>query len=143
MFQDGDELGKNLRILLNSWHFTYEERTKKSHIQTTSSIEHIYIPSTQEIPLSSITATTTTESISSSTTSNTEANEPPQSPESMPLTIDDQEEQPHDDTLQIHQPEQMNVAIEPSPSSIVPPATKPTTNRKKKLVKLLILNIKY
>ena len=30
IFQNGDGIGKNLRILLKSWHFAFEDRRKKS-----------------------------------------------------------------------------------------------------------------
>ncbi|CAF4078174.1 unnamed protein product [Rotaria sordida] len=60
---------------------------------------------------------TTTESVYSSTTLNTEENE---SPQSMPLIIADQEQQPHDNSLiQIHELQQIDVGIETASSSAV------------------------
>ncbi|CAF4032126.1 unnamed protein product [Rotaria sordida] len=117
-FQNGDELGKNLRIILNSWYFTFEDRTKKSQTQTTNSIDYVYIQTAQQLQVHS--TATTTESVYSSTTTNTGENESPQSSQSIPLKIADQEQQPHDNSLiQIHESEQMDVGIKTASSPAV------------------------
>jgi len=114
-FQNGDALGKNLRIILNSWHFTFEDRTKKSQTQTTNSIDYVYIQTAQQLQVHS--TATTTESVYSSTTVNTGENE---SSQSIPLKIADQEQQPHDNSLiQIHESEQMDVGIKTASSPAV------------------------
>ncbi|CAF4241649.1 unnamed protein product [Adineta steineri] len=119
-FQNGDELGKNLRIILNSWHFIFEDRIKYSQIQATNVIDSVNMPSTSNLQVHS-TSATTTEIIQSSIILNNKENQSPTSPQSIPLTIDEQEEQqpPDDPLMQEHEPEQVNVAIErPSISSI-------------------------
>ncbi|CAF4557677.1 unnamed protein product [Rotaria socialis] len=50
-FQNGEDLGKNLRILLNSWHFTFEDRIKKLQIQTTNTIAYVDKRTTSELQL--------------------------------------------------------------------------------------------
>ena len=68
---------------------------------------------------------------------NIEETESPQSPHSMPLTINDQEEeQIYDNTLlQIHQSQQMDVNIDSASLVVLPSVTKKTTNTKKKFSK--------
>lgn len=133
-FQNGDDLGKNLRILLNSWHFTFEDKVKKSQIQTTNSIHNVDIQIIPELQLHS--RATTMETASSFTTSNIGVgeNESPKSPQSMPLIIADiEEQQPHDNSLvQIDEPEKMDVIIETASSSVVPSGIKQKSNTKKK-----------
>ncbi|CAF1413510.1 unnamed protein product [Rotaria sordida] len=117
-FQNGDELGKDLRIILNSWHFTFEDRTEKSQTQTTNSIDYVYIQTAQQLQVHS--TATTTDSVYSSTTVNTGENKSPQSSQSIPLKIADQEQQPHDNSLiQIHESEQMDVGIKMASSLAV------------------------
>ncbi|CAF1416102.1 unnamed protein product, partial [Adineta steineri] len=91
-FQNGDELGKNLRIILNSWHFTFEDRIKHSQIQATNVIDSVSMPSTSNLQVRS-TSATTTEIIQSSIILNNKENQSPTSPQSIPLIIDEQEEQ--------------------------------------------------
>ncbi|CAF5229223.1 unnamed protein product, partial [Rotaria magnacalcarata] len=85
---------KNLRILLNSWHFTFEDRIKKLQIQTTNTIAYVDKRATSELQLHPQTITTKT--VHSPTRSNIEGEESSQSPQSMALIIDEQEEQLHD-----------------------------------------------
>ncbi|CAF1487639.1 unnamed protein product [Adineta steineri] len=78
------------------------------------------MPSTSNLQVRS-TSATTTEIIQSSIILNNKENQSPTSPQSIPLIIDEQEEQqPSDNPLiQVHEPEQMDIAIEtPSISSI-------------------------
>ncbi|CAF4324303.1 unnamed protein product, partial [Adineta steineri] len=119
-FQNGDELGKNLRIILNSWHFTFEDRIKHSQIQATNVIDSVNMPSISNLQIHS-TSATTTEIIQSSIILNNKENQSPTSPQSIPLIIDEQkEQQPSDNPLmQEHEPEQIDIAIEtPSISSM-------------------------
>ncbi|CAF1453005.1 unnamed protein product [Adineta steineri] len=119
-FQNGDELGKNLGITLNSWYFTFEDRVKHSQIQATNVIDSVNMPSTSNLQVHS-TSATTTEIIQSSIILNNKENQSPISPQSIPLIIDEQEEQQQSDNplMQEHEPEQTDIAIEtPSISSI-------------------------
>jgi hypothetical protein len=118
MFQNGHELRKNLRILLNSWNFTYEDRTKQSQMQTTNAIDYVNIQAPQKLPLYS--RATTTENVYPTTTSNTDSNEPPQSSQSTSLTILSETQQLHDNSLiQIDEPEKMDVVTETPTSPTV------------------------
>ncbi|CAM4847246.1 unnamed protein product [Rotaria magnacalcarata] len=145
-FQNGEDLGKNLRILLNSWHFTFEDRIKKLQIQTTNTIAYVDKPTTSELQLHPQTITTKT--VHSPTGSNIEGEESSQSPQSMALIIDEQEEQLHDYSLiqideqekqlhdysliQINEPEQIDVPIETIPPLLKHPVNEPTPNTKTK-----------
>ena len=115
MFQRGDELRKNLRILLNSWNFIYEDRRRKPQMQTTNAIDYINIQTTQQLQLHS--RATRIENVDASTTSNVGSNEPSQTSQSPSLPILDQQQQFHDNSLiQIHGPEKIDFVTE-TPSS--------------------------
>jgi hypothetical protein len=80
-----------------------------------NSIDYVYTQTTQ---LQLHSQAKTADSVCYSTTSDTAATKSPQSPQSMPLAIVDQEEQTHDSSLiQIHESEQMNVVVETTSSS--------------------------
>ncbi|CAF2162172.1 unnamed protein product [Rotaria magnacalcarata] len=122
---------KNLRILLNSWHFTFEDRIKKLQIQTTNTIAYVDKRATSELQLHPQTITTKT--VHSPTRSNIEGEKSSQSPQSMALIIDEQEEQLHDYSLiQIDEPEQIDVPIETIPPPPEHPVNEPTPNTKTK-----------
>ncbi|CAF4178925.1 unnamed protein product, partial [Adineta steineri] len=133
-FQNGDELGKNLGIILNSWHFTFEDRIKHSQIQATNVIDSVDMASTSNLQVHPTLATTTTETIQSSIILNNEQKQSPISPQSIPLIIDDQEEhQPSDNPLmQEHEPEQMDTAIETPPTSLISSRIQGKSNTKTK-----------
>ncbi|CAF3857025.1 unnamed protein product [Rotaria sp. Silwood1] len=91
---------------------------KKSQTQTTNSIDYVCTQTAQQLQVHS--TATTTESAYSFATLNTGENESPQSPQSIPLIIPDQEQQPHNNSLlQIHESEQNTVGIQIASSTAV------------------------
>ncbi|CAF4387973.1 unnamed protein product [Rotaria magnacalcarata] len=106
-------------------------RIKKLQIQTTNTIAYVDKRTTSELQLHPRTITTKT--VHSPTRSNIEGEESSQSPQSMALIIDEQEEQLHDYSLiQIDEPEQIDVPIETIPPPPKHPVNEPTPNTKTK-----------
>ncbi|CAF1250005.1 unnamed protein product [Rotaria sp. Silwood1] len=104
--------------LLLSIYNVFELEHKKSQTQTTNSIDYVCTQTAQQLQVHS--TATTTESAYSFATLNTGENESPQSPQSIPLIIPDQEQQPHNNSLlQIHESEQNTVGIEIASSTAV------------------------
>ncbi|CAM4836680.1 unnamed protein product, partial [Rotaria magnacalcarata] len=107
------------------------DRIKKLQIQTTNTIAYVDKRATSELQLHPQTITTKT--VHSPTRSNIEGEESSQSPQSMALIIDEQEEQLHDYSLiQIDEPEQIDVPIETIPPPPKHPVNEPTPNTKTK-----------
>ncbi|CAF1499096.1 unnamed protein product [Rotaria magnacalcarata] len=107
------------------------DRIKKLQIQTTNTIAYVDKRTTSELQLHPRTITTKT--VHSPTRSNIEGEESSQSPQSMALIIDEQEEQLHDYSLiQIDEPEQIDVPIETIPPPPKHPVNEPTPNTKTK-----------
>ncbi|CAF3827820.1 unnamed protein product [Rotaria sp. Silwood1] len=104
--------------LLLSIYNVFELEHKKSQTQTTNSIDYVCTQTAQQLQVHS--TATTTESAYSFATLNTGENESPQSPQSIPLIIPDQEQQPHNNSLlQIHESEQNTVGIQIASSTAV------------------------
>ncbi|CAF4254644.1 unnamed protein product, partial [Rotaria magnacalcarata] len=104
---------------------------EKLQIQTTNTIAYVDKRTTSELQLHPQTITTKT--VHSPTGSNIEGEESSQSPQSMALIIDEQEEQLHDYSLiQIDEPEQIDVPIETIPPLLKHPVNEPTPNTKTK-----------
>ncbi|CAF1375550.1 unnamed protein product [Adineta steineri] len=85
------------------------------------------------------TSATTTEIIQSSIILNNKENQSPTSPQSIPLIIDEQEEQqPSENRLmQEHEPEQMDIAIETPSISPISSRIEAKSNTKTKSLNLL------
>ncbi|CAF4203786.1 unnamed protein product, partial [Rotaria magnacalcarata] len=93
IFENGDQLGKNLRILLNSWGFTYTDRTKESQMRTANFVDYVNTETAQQVQLHS--KATTIDNFHLSTISKTSISEQPQLSQSTSLTIIDQRQQLH------------------------------------------------
>ncbi|CAF0963338.1 unnamed protein product [Rotaria magnacalcarata] len=118
IFENGDQLGKNLRILLNSWGFTYTDRTKESQMRTANFVYYVNTETTQQVQLHS--RATTIDNVYLSTISKTSISEQPQLSQSTSLTIIDQRQQLHHQSfIQIDEPEPMDIVTEIPHSSAV------------------------
>ncbi|CAF2039466.1 unnamed protein product [Rotaria magnacalcarata] len=118
IFENGDQLGKNLRILLNSWGFTYTDRTKESQMRTANFVNYVNTETTQQVQLHS--RATTIDNVYLSTISKTSISEQPQLSQSTSLTIIDQRQQLHHQSfIQIDEPEPMDIVTEIPHSSAV------------------------
>ncbi|CAF1604454.1 unnamed protein product [Adineta ricciae] len=164
-FQNGDELGKNLRILLNSWHFKLEDRTKSPQIQTIRSIEHVDMPigsptqlhsamsaATMVAPATQTTAATpstttaatpltttvaaspTIQTVSSSSLLNIDGKESQESPQVIPLIIDEDAKQQGSNNFPTEkdESEQMGVSIKTSPTLIYSKIQQKSTSKSKR-----------
>ena len=125
IFQDGDQLGKNLRIVLNSWGFMYQDRANKSEIQTKNSINYVNMPIAQQLQLHSTAKTR--ENVYSSIVSNIGCTKSPQSLYSPPSTVIALEQQFHENTsMQTDEAETMDVVNQAPPSPPVHPEIQQT-----------------